>query len=529
MDNNQTHETSLRDYVRVLFRQKGVIITAMITVCATVFIGLILKTPVYQSSVKMLITAEKQVEATYYKEMYGARDVQQTLTQSEIVKSEPVLGRVVRSLNLDKRTLADEKRFSSPLKARLIDYQTRTQDKKLNGLPVGQKASVLFRYAVLTLKKNIQVEPIRDTNMFTISVRDYDPVGAAVIANVVSRSYVMFDLEQQLAELKLKYGIKHPTVNLIEASIAKLEKTLSGNPMDDVEAIGPASVKIMEQSSVALKPTGTSKKLTLILAFIMSIFLGVMLAFVFEHSDQTLRSPGDIEKTLGFSFIGSIAKKSLFNKSLIEFDKKLTDYGRSYQVVSDHLYMLIKDKGLKSLIITSTLKEENNAVIIANLGSYMSQMLKRKVLIIDADIKSPAINSLFDLAAEPGLTGFLDGTASLSEITNKLAENLSVITSGKSVSNSIILMESPRMKQILEEAKKQYDIILISAPHMNGQKDTAILSVLVDATVLVVDEGKARHHVIKNAMSMNGNLNNTIGVILNERTSPIPKFVYDKV
>ena len=42
--------------------------------------------------------------------------------------------------------------------------------------------------------------------MFTISVRDYNPVGAALIANVVSRSYVMFDLEQQLAELKLKYG-----------------------------------------------------------------------------------------------------------------------------------------------------------------------------------------------------------------------------------------------------------------------------------------------------------------------------------
>jgi len=526
---NQTHETSLRDYVRVLFRHKSVILTSIITVCATVFIGLILKTPVYESSVKMLITAEKQVEATYYKEMYGARNVQQTLTQSEIVKSEPVLGRVVRFLNLHKRTLAEEKKFSSFFKKILINYQTRIRDKKLKSLPDGQKDAILFRQAVLSLQKNIRVEPIRDTNMFTISMRDYNPIGAAVIANVVSRSYVMFDLEQQLAELKLKYGIKHPTVKLIEASIAKLKLTLSGNPMDDVEAIGPASVKIMEQASVALKPTGISKTLTLILAFVMSIFLGVMLAFVFEYSDQTLRSPGDIEKILGFSMIGCISKKSALDKTLIEFDENLTDYTRSYQAVSDQLYMLIKDKGLKSLLIASTLKEENSPVVIANLGIYISKMLKRKLLIIDADVKSPSINSLFNLAPEPGLTGFIEGTAALPEITNKIDENLSVITSGKIVLNSMTLMESHQMKQIIEEIKNQYDIIIVNAPHMNGQKDTAILSKLVDGTVLVVDEGKARQQVVKNAMSMNGKLENTIGVILNERTSPIPKFVYDNV
>ena len=57
------------------------------------------------------------------------------------------------------------------------------------------------------------------------------PVAAAVIANVVSRSYVIFDLEQQLAELKLKYGRKHPTVNHIEESIEGLMETLSGELM----------------------------------------------------------------------------------------------------------------------------------------------------------------------------------------------------------------------------------------------------------------------------------------------------------
>ena len=59
MDNDQINDTTVRDYLRVLFRQKLVIAATVITVCATVFIGLKLKTPVYESRVKMLITAEK--------------------------------------------------------------------------------------------------------------------------------------------------------------------------------------------------------------------------------------------------------------------------------------------------------------------------------------------------------------------------------------------------------------------------------------------------------------------------------------
>lgn len=530
MNDEHLTNTTLRDYIRVLFRHKSVIMLTILTVCVTVFAGLKLKTRVYESRVKMLITAEKQVEATYYREMYGSNRTQQTLTQSEIVKSDPVLGRVVRSLALHKRPVDDEKKFSSPLKAMLIDYQIKAKEKTFEGLTDDQKDAITYRQAIISLKKNIRVEPIRDTNMFTITVSDYNPVGAAIIANVVSRSYVIFDLEQQLAELKLKYGRKHPTVNLIEESIAVLMKTLSGELMDDIEAIGPASVKIIEQASVALKPSGTSKTLTLALAFIMSIFLAVMLAFIFEYSDQTMKSPEDITRTLGFPFIGSIAKKKMFNKPLVEFDKKLSNYGNSYQVVGDQLYMMIKDKGLKVLLLTSTLKEENNAVVIANLGNYISKMLKCKMLIIDANLRAPSMGRLFNIGEESGLADFLDGKADLKEVTKKLGGNLSVIASGSTDLNPIILMESPKMKELLIAARKEYELVIISAPHMSGQKDTAILSAFVDGTVLVIDEGKARRQVVKSVtMNMNGKLEKTIGVILNERTSPIPKFIYESI
>jgi len=95
----------MRDYLRILFRQKWVIIISFFTVAITVFVGLKLKTPVYKASVKMLISAEKQVEAPYYRELLGMQNAQIVLTQSELVKSAPVIERVVRVTGLYARPL----------------------------------------------------------------------------------------------------------------------------------------------------------------------------------------------------------------------------------------------------------------------------------------------------------------------------------------------------------------------------------------------------------------------------------------
>jgi len=330
INNEQTSETTLRDYLRVLFRHEAVIFLCIITVCATVFIGLELKTKIYESSVKMLITAEKQVESIYYKDIYQGGNIQQSLTQSEIVRSNTVLNRVVKSLALDKRPADDEKQFASPIKAWWIDYKLKNSHNKIDKLPARQQEELRFRQAVDSLKKNISVNPIRDTNMFTINVTDYNPVGAAIIANVVSRSYIIFDLEQQLAELNLKYGEKHPRVEIIKDSIALLALTLNGAPIDAIEAIGPATVKIIEQASVALEPKGTSKKLTLLLAALMSIFLGVILAFIFEYTDQTIKSPAEIEQVLKLPVLGWILKKGLFSRSFIKNNRSSSKNFQSY-------------------------------------------------------------------------------------------------------------------------------------------------------------------------------------------------------
>ena len=131
-----------------------------------------LKTPVYEAKVKMLISATKQVEAIYYRDIVGYQNVGLTTTQAEVVKSDPILDRTVRALGLWDMPLDYEKRFCSPLKGKLVDLQIKTIQAKLERLKDEDKKGFRYRQALERLRDNVSVEPIRDTNLFYIKVRD---------------------------------------------------------------------------------------------------------------------------------------------------------------------------------------------------------------------------------------------------------------------------------------------------------------------------------------------------------------------
>ncbi len=529
-ENQIQHTQTPRDYIRVFFRHKAVLITCYITVMATVFIGLKLRTPVYEAQVKMLISAEKQVESPYYRDIMGVRSEQIALTQSEIVKSSPVIERVVKVLGLYNQPPDYEKKFCSPLKAKLVDYFIQKDKEKYGKYTEEQQKAIRYRLAIERLKGNINVEPIRDTNLFIIGVKEFSPMGAAITANVVSRSYVIFDLEQQLAELQLKYGEKHLAVKQLQDKITAMEKSLTGEPISDLEAIGPASVKIIEQAQVPLEPVGTSDIITLILAFIMAPFLGVMLAFVFEYMDQTFKSPREIENFLNMPFLGSIPKKKMSDKLVINDPDKRSKYVKAYRNLSDQIYLLIKGKDLKSILFTSALMGEGTTAVIANLGSYMSDKLDRKVLVIDANFRAPVIHKMLKLSNSKGLSNILEEKISFAKAVQKINDNFSVLTAGDSELNPTTLLNTSDMADVMKEATKKYDIILIDSANLTGYQDVVVTAPYADGVVLVVDEGKTRKQVAKAALiSLESKQVNMLGTILNNRTYSIPKVIYDRI
>lgn len=544
---------NLRDYIRIIFRHKAVIITTFITVTVSAIVGLELQTPTYESKVKLLISAQKQVESPYYRGLgYGVGSGIST-TQSEIVISNPVIERAVKVLKLDERPFDYEKNFCSPLRAWAIDLRQKMNEmlKKVSELEhflpeqddtlsqVENPSSVAekipwqadsFRWAVESLKGKIKVVPIQDTDLFTINVKDFSPVAAATIANVVSRSYIIFDLEQQMAEFQLQYGEKHPIVVQLGNGIDKITKNLTGETLPAIEAIGPASVKIIEQALVPLQPMGKSKRLILLLATCMSLFLGIILAFGFEYIDQTFKSPQDVETFLNLPLLGSIPKKGFRDNKLIADSKRMSAFIPPYQNLSDQIYLLMKDKNLKSILVTAALPLEGSTTITANLVNFLSNKAGHKVMVIDANLKSPAIHKVFNISDNTGLANVLEGKISWEKAAQDLGPNLTVLPAGNTSLNPTPLLDSTRMANVIKAAKEKYELVFIDYANLRSFKDACVLSPYLDGIILVVNEGKTRHHTIKPLLApLKHKKANLLGVILKNRTYAIPKMIYERL
>jgi len=494
----------------------------------TVYVGLQLKTDTYEAQVKVLISAEKQVESPFYRDLLGTRSQEVALTQSEIVKSNPVIERAVMAMKLYSRPLDYEKRFCSPIKAMLVDQGVKSFEERISKYNEQQKTAIMFRKAVETLKQNVEVEPVRDTNIFLIKARDFSPVGAAITANVVSRSYVIFDLEQQLAELQLKYGEKHLAVKQMKDNIEAMSKGLTGEPLSDIEAIGPASVKIVEQAQMPIEPIGPSKLLTAILAVIMAPFLGVMMAFVFEYMDQTFKSSVEMEKYLGIAFLGAIPKKGFVDRVLMTTIDGKSAYARAYRNISDQLYLIIKDKGLRSVLFASSLNSEGTTSVVANLGRYLSKRLGHKVLVIDANLRSPKIHKTFKIQNNKGFSNVLAGEAQFKDCLYDAGDNLAIIPAGTSKLNPMTLLDTPRMAAVMKEAREKFEMILIDSACLRDYQDSVVVSSYTDGVVLVVNESRTRRQVVKSALRhLQAKDAKMVGAILNNRAYVIPRVIYE--
>ncbi|MBI4597131.1 MAG: lipopolysaccharide biosynthesis protein [Candidatus Omnitrophica bacterium] len=521
---------TFRDYVRVLFRHKAVVLATIAGVAMAAYVGLAWKTPIYEAQVKILISAAKQVEALYYRDLAVQRKAEIALTQSEIVQSNPVIERVVRALHLDERPLDEERQFASPVKQQFLERRALQQEAALAQWPVAEQQSWRFRHAVNALRQNVTVEPIRDADVLIIRAKAFSPMEAATLANTISRAYVIFDLEQQLAELQLKYGERYQTVRQIQDSIDRMTKHLSGETLPDLEAIGPASVKIIEQASRPMQPIGSSRNVLFGLTLAAGVGLGIILAFVFELLDQTVKSPQDLKPLLHVEPLSSIPKRKFWHCAVVKNFRRKTPYVSAFRALTDQIYLTAKARGIKTLLVTAPLAAEGSTTVMVNLARCLAYYAHQRVLIIDANLRAPSLHKLLRLKNIVGLTDVLQGRTSWEAAASYITPHVAVLAAGKPVSNPLGFLSSERMSVLLRETKDAFDFVILDCANTSDYQDSMMLAPAVDGLTLVIREGKARRQALEAALApwrhMNGKI---MGTILNGRTFAIPGFLYDLV
>jgi len=182
------------------------------------------------------------------------------------------------------------------------------------------------------------------------------------------------------------------------------------------------------------------------------------------------------------------------------------------------------------LLLTAAVKSEGATTALANLARQLSQGSKRRVLVIDANLRDANVHKLFRLPKSPGLSEVLDGSADLSEAIRLVEGSLMALPAGQAVPNPMMLLDSRTMAAVMQDIGREFDFVLVDGANLKEFKDSAILSTHVDGVALVVREGYARRQVIQSALSgLDQARQKLLGIILNGRTYVIPKIIYDWV
>lgn len=238
----------------------------------------------------------------------------------------------------------------------------------------------------------------------------------------------------------------------------------------------------------------------LMLATMVGLLLGCLLALGFEYLDDSLKAPEDIEKQLGLSILGIIPKLKDPQTPTTALKDLRGAFTESYRSVRTAL-QFSTDKGVpRVLLITSASPGEGKSTTARALAQNIAE-LGRRVLIVDCDLRNPSLHRHFNADNSTGLTNFLAGGMKPMDLIQKTdMPNLSYLSTGPLPPNPAELLMGSKLVSFLTVAVEKFDQIIIDGPPILGLADAPILANRATATLLVIEAGETRVAVAKNAI-----------------------------
>ncbi len=158
-----------------------------------------------------------------------------------------------------------------------------------------------------------------------------------------------------------------------------------------------------------------------------------------------------------------------------------------FRTLRSRLYRMRENQPLQTILISSAIPAEGKTLVSANLAYALVRQRGCRVLLVDADLRSPRVHTLLGAPAAPGLADYLQNTATEFEIAQRGSEDsLCFIPAGNHATHPSELISSERMKQFLDRVKPAFDWIIIDSPPALPVADASVLGGLVDGVLFVI-------------------------------------------
>jgi non-specific protein-tyrosine kinase len=199
-----------------------------------------------------------------------------------------------------------------------------------------------------------------------------------------------------------------------------------------------------------------------------------------------------------------------------------------YKVLRTNLQQRIKDKEWNTIMVTSVLPDEGKTLTSINLAAAFAKEFDQTVLLVDCDLRRQSVHKYLGFAFDKGIVDYLmNGCTFKDLLVWPNIEKLTLISGGKTISNSTELIGSPKMKALVNEIKYRYDdrYVIYDLPPILSGADAIAFAPLVDCILMVVEEGRTSVKDVKKALELIP-VEKFVGYVLNRRKAPIRGYYY---
>ena len=316
-------------------------------------------------------------------------------------------------------------------------------------------------------------------------------------------------------------------------------------------AMRASNIRVVDPAEAPESPYKPSLPQNVALGILGGMLLGLAYVVTREQADRTIQQPGDAANYMHVPELGVIPSArlnaggrygrrlpdgngngnalSLNDRSptanlseLITSQKSSPAFAESFRsALLSIVYSRDGKDSQRVLVLTSSNPSEGKTTVATNLAIAFADV-KRKVLLVDGDLRKPRVHDIFGLPNDVGLSDLLQGKVSLDTPRNGVihttaSKNLFILTSGASCSDSTVMLYADRLRELIERFRGEFDIVILDTPPMLQIPDARVMGRLADSVILVVRSGKTTQDAIvasRERLTEDGT--HVLGVILND-------------